>query len=136
LQFHETWLAPQTTDGEGFANFTFSVPYDHPLGLIVVQLTFNGSTDLLSTTANLTSITVRSLTFLVVDNITANPVAGTSFNISGQIVSDNGSGLVERDNSVLPNANVLFSIDGLTDRLSRLLAESLVLMAIGTPPSF
>jgi protocatechuate 3,4-dioxygenase beta subunit len=112
LQFHETWLAPQTTDGEGFANFTFSVPYDHPLGLIVVQLTFNGSTDLLSTTANLTSITVRSLTFLVVDNITANPVAGTSFNISGQIVSDNGSGLVERDNSVLPNANVLFSIDG------------------------
>jgi protocatechuate 3,4-dioxygenase beta subunit len=112
LQFHETWLAPQTTDGEGFANFTFSVPYDHPLGLIVVQLTFNGSTDLLSTTANLTSITVRSLTFLVVDNIAANPVAGTSFNISGQIVSDNGSGLVERDNSVLPNANVLFSIDG------------------------
>ena len=112
LQFHETWLAPQTTDGEGFANFTFSVPYDHPLGLIVVQMMFNGSTDLLSTTANLTSITVRSLTFLVVDDITANPVAGTSFNISGQIVSDNGSGLVERDNSVLPNANVLFSIDG------------------------
>lgn len=112
LQFHETWLAPQNTDGEGFANFTYSVPYDHPLGLIVVQMMFNGSTDLLSTTANLTSITVRSLTFLVVDNITANPVAGTSFNISGQIVSDNGSGLVERDNSVLPNANVLFSIDG------------------------
>ncbi|MGB1766240.1 MAG: hypothetical protein ACPHJE_02540, partial [Poseidonia sp.] len=42
----------------------------------------------------------------------ANPVAGTSFNISGQITSDNGSGLVQRDNSVLPNANVLFSING------------------------
>ncbi len=112
LQFHETWLAPETTDGEGFANFTFSVPYDHPLGLIVVQMVFNGSNDLLSTSANLTSITVRSLTFLVVDSISANPVAGTSFNISGQIVSDNGSGLEIRDGSVLPNANVLFSIDG------------------------
>ena len=112
LQFHETWLAPQTTDGEGFANFTFSVPYDHPLGLIVVQMVFNGSNDLLSTSANLTSITVRSLTFLVVDPIVANPVAGTSFNISGQIVSDNDSGLVIRDGSVLPNANVLFSING------------------------
>ena len=112
LQFHETWLSPQITDGEGFANFTFNVPYDHPLGLIVVQMVFNGSTDLLSTSANLTSITVRSLTFMVVDSITANPVAGTSFNISGQVVSDNGSGLVQRDNSVLPNANVLFSIDG------------------------
>ena len=112
LQFHETWLSPQTTDGEGFANFSFNVPYDHPLGLIVVQMSFNGSTDLLSTSANLTSITVRSLTFMVVDSITANPVAGTSFNISGQITSDNGSGLVQRDNSVLPNANVLFSING------------------------
>ncbi len=113
LNFHETWLAPQTTDPEGFANFTYNVPYDHPLGLIVVQMVFNGSSDLLSTSANLTSITVRSLTFLVVDNITANPVAGTSFNVSGQIVSDNGSGLVQRDNTTLPNANVLFSIDGL-----------------------
>ena len=112
LQFHETWLLPQTTDGEGFANFTYNVPYDHPLGLIVVQMVFNGSTDLLSTSANLTSITVRSLTFMVVDSIAANPVAGTTFNISGQITSDNGSGLVERDNSVLANANVLFSIDG------------------------
>ncbi|MEC8708158.1 MAG: transglutaminase domain-containing protein [Candidatus Thermoplasmatota archaeon] len=112
LQFHETWLAPTTTDGEGFANFTYSVPYNHPLGLIVVQMMYNGSTDLLSTSANLTSITVRSLTFLVVDSITANPVAGDSFNISGQIVSDNGSGLVERDNSVLANANILFSING------------------------
>ena len=112
LRFHETWLAPTTTDGEGFANFSYNVPYDHPLGLIVVQMMFNGSTDLLSTSANLTSITVRSLTFMVVDTISANPVAGTSFNISGQITSDNGSGLVQRDNSVLPNANVLFSING------------------------
>ena len=112
LRFHETWLAPTTTDGEGFANFSYNVPYDHPLGLIVVQMMFNGSTDLLSTSANLTSITVRSLTFMVVDTISANPVAGASFNISGQLTSDNGSGIVQRDNSVLPNANVLFSING------------------------
>ena len=75
-------------------------------------MVFNGSTDLLSTSANLTTITVRSLTFMVVDSITDNPVAGTSFNISGQVISDNGSGLVQRDNSVLANANVLFSING------------------------
>ena len=36
LRFHETWLSPQNSDGEGFANFSYSVPYDHPLGLIVV----------------------------------------------------------------------------------------------------
>ncbi len=113
LRFHETWLTPQNTDAEGFANFTHTIPYDHPLGLIVVQMVFNGSSDLLSTSANLTSITVRSLTFIVVDAITANPVAGTSFNVSGQILSDNGSGLEQRDGTTLPNANVLFSIDGL-----------------------
>ncbi|MGB1587777.1 MAG: transglutaminase domain-containing protein [Poseidonia sp.] len=113
LRFHETWLSPQITDPEGFANFTYTIPYDHPLGLIVVQMVYNGSSDLLSTSANMTSITVRSLTFMVVDAITANPVAGTSFNVSGQIVSDNGSGLVQRDNTTLPNANALFAIDGL-----------------------
>jgi hypothetical protein len=113
LQFHESWLSPATTDAEGFANFSYTVPYDHPLGLIVVQFVYNGSSDLLATSANLTSITVRSLTFMVVDNITANPVAGTSFNVSGQLVSDNGSGLEQRDGTTLPNANVLFSIDGL-----------------------
>ena len=118
LRFHETWLSPQNTDQEGFANFSYAIPYDHPLGLIVVQMVFNGSVDLLSTSANLTSITVRSLTFLIVDNVTANPVAGTSFNVSGRIVSDNGSGLVQRDNSTLPNANVLFALDGLPSGFS------------------
>jgi len=113
MQFHESWLSPTTTDAEGFANFSYTVPYDHPLGLIVVQFVYNGSSDLLATSANLTSITVRSLTFMVVDNITTNPVAGTSFNVSGQLLSDNGSGLEQRDGTTLPNANVLFSIDGL-----------------------
>ena len=113
LRFHETWMSSTMTDGEGMANFSYTIPYDHPLGLIVVQFMFNGTSDLLATTANLTSITVRSLTFIVVDNISANPVAGTSFNVSGQIVSDNGTGLEQRDGSLLPNANILFSIDGL-----------------------
>ena len=36
----------------GFANFSYAIPYDHPLGLIVVQMVFNGSVDLLSTSAN------------------------------------------------------------------------------------
>ena len=111
LEFHETWLPSQTTDGEGFANFSYTLPYDHPLGLIVVSMVYNGSSDLLPTSANLTSITVRSLTFMVVDSITANPVAGDEFNVSGRVTSDNGSGLTQRDNITLPNANVLFSID-------------------------
>ena len=111
LKFHDTWLSEATTDGEGFANFSYSVPYDHPLGLIVVQMAFNGSSDLLTTNANITSITVRSLTFMVVDNIAANPVAAGSFNISGRVTSDNGSGLETRDGGLLPNANVLVAID-------------------------
>ena len=133
LQFHETWLAPTTTDGEGFANFTYSVPYDHPLGLIVVQMMYNGSTDLLSTSANLTSITVRSLTpwWLTASPPTRWPPtpstsAGRSFRTTVQ-------GLVERDNSVLANANILFSINGHRPAY-RPPAVPLVWMGSGTPP--
>ena len=88
--FHETWLPTVTTDGSGTANTSFSVPSSHPLGLIIVSYFYNGSSDLLSSQANLSSVTVRSLTFLVVDQITDNPVAGASFNVSGRVVSDNG----------------------------------------------
>tara|TARA_B100001093_G_scaffold265270_1_gene253660 strand:+ start:51789 stop:60722 length:8934 start_codon:yes stop_codon:yes gene_type:complete len=112
IRFHETWLPGTQTDAEGFANFTHQVPMSHPLGLIVVSLVFNGSSDLLSTDVNLSSITIRSTTVLVVDAITDNPVAGTSFIVSGQVVSDNGSGLEQRDGSLLP-ANILFTIDGI-----------------------
>ncbi|RJU90761.1 MAG: DUF4129 domain-containing protein, partial [Candidatus Poseidoniales archaeon] len=111
IQFHETWLNGTQTDGEGYANFSHTIPYSHPLGLIVVSLVFNGSSDLLLTQVNLSTITIRSLTFLVVDPIAANPVAGTSFNVSGKVISDNGSGLEQRDGSVLPS-NILFSING------------------------
>ena len=133
LQFHETWLSPQITDGEGFANFSYTIPYDHPLGLIVVQMVFNGSTDLLSTSANLTTITVRSLTFMVVDSITDNPVAGTSFNISGQVISDNGSGLVQRDNSVLATPTSCSPLMDNQPASPPRVAPS-GLMATGTPP--
>jgi hypothetical protein len=108
--FHETWLPTVTTDGSGTANTSFSVPSSHPLGLIIVSYFYNGSSDLLPSQANLSSVTVRSLTFLVVDQITDNPVAGTSFNVSGRVVSDNGTGLMNRDGSRL-TANVLFTID-------------------------
>ena len=83
IQFHETWLTGTQTDAEGFANFSHQIPMSHPLGLIVVSLVFNGSVDLLNTQVNLSTITVRSTTVLVIDPIADNPVAGTSFNITG-----------------------------------------------------
>ena len=111
IQFHETWLAGTQTDGEGYANFSHQIPMTHPLGLIVVSLVFNGSSDLLNTQVNLSSITIRSITFMIVDPLAANPVAGTSFNVTGSVFSDNGSGLEQRDGSVLPS-NILFSLNG------------------------
>jgi hypothetical protein len=110
IEFHETWLPGTQTNGEGFANFSYLIPTSHPLGLITVNMVFNGSSDLLATNVNLSSITVRSTTFLVVDAIAANPVAGTSFDVSGTIVSDNGSGLEQRDGTVLL-ANILFAVN-------------------------
>jgi len=111
IQFHETWLVGTQTDGEGYANFSHQIPMSHPLGLIIVSLVFNGSSDLLNTQVNLSTITIRSTTIMVVDPIAANPVAGTSFNVTGTVTSDNGSGLEQRDGSVLPS-NILFSLNG------------------------
>jgi transglutaminase-like putative cysteine protease len=111
IEFHETWLAPTITDGEGFANFTHVIPTSHPLGLISVNIVFNGSSDLLSTNVNLSTITIRAVTILVVDAISANPVAGQSFDVSGRVVSDNGSGLEQRDGTNLMS-NILFKLDG------------------------
>jgi hypothetical protein len=110
IEFHESWLPGTQTDGEGFANFSYLVPTTHPLGLITVTMVFNGSVDLLATNVNLSSITIRSTTILVVDAIAANPVAGTSFNVTGTVQSDNGSGLELRDGSLLP-ANILFAVN-------------------------
>ena len=47
IEFHETWLPGTQTDGGGFANFTYLIPTSHPLGLINVNLVFNGSSDLM-----------------------------------------------------------------------------------------
>ena len=112
-EFRGTPIGIVQTNGEGQANITHTIPFTQPLGLTTVQITFIGSSDLLGTSANFSTINVRSLTFLVVDDIAANPVAGETFNISGQITSDNGSGLEQIDGTVLP-ANILFEINGET----------------------
>ncbi|MEC8258075.1 MAG: transglutaminase domain-containing protein, partial [Candidatus Thermoplasmatota archaeon] len=109
-EFRGSPIGTVQTDGEGFANVSHTIPFSQPLGLTNVQITFTGSSDLLATEANFSTINVRSLTFIVVDDITANPVAGELFNISGQITSDNGSGLEQVDGTVLP-ANILFEIN-------------------------
>ena len=101
-EFRGASIGTVQTDGEGFANISHTIPFNQPLGLTNVQITFTGSSDLLASEANFSTINVRSLTFLIVDDISANPVAGEVFNISGQIISDNGSGLEQVDGTVLP----------------------------------
>ena len=111
VKVHETWHTEVQTDGEGFANTSFLFDLNHPLGIITVEFHYNGSFDLLDDRANLSTVTVRSTTVLLIDPITANPTSGSSFNVTGTVLSDNGSGLENRDGSVLP-ANVLFAING------------------------
>ena len=110
VQFDETWLPSNTTDAQGRTNFTYVVPFDQPLGLITISILYNGSFDLLSTQRNLSTVTIRSTTVMVVDPITANPIAGESFTITGSIASDNGSALQLRNGNPL-TANVLFTIN-------------------------
>ncbi len=110
-KFRGSSIGTVLTDNEGFANITHTIPFTQPLGLTNVEITFAGTIDLVGSNANFSTINVRSLTFLVIDDITANPVAGELFNISGQITSDNGSGLEQIDGTVLP-ANILFEING------------------------
>ena len=79
--FHESWVADTTTTGEGFANASFVLDANHPLGLVTATWMFNGSSDLRAGIANLSTVTVRSVTFMVIDDIASNPIAGDSFNI-------------------------------------------------------
>ncbi|MDP6333810.1 MAG: transglutaminase domain-containing protein, partial [Candidatus Poseidoniaceae archaeon] len=111
VQLGETWIANLQTNNTGMFDLTYNIPTSNPLGLITATFWFNGSSDLLGVNSNISTIIVRSQTFMVIDPITDNPVAGQSFNISGTILSDNGSGLEQSDGTVLP-ANILFSIDG------------------------
>ena len=110
VRFDETWLASNTTDPQGRVNIAHTVPFDQPLGLITISIMYNGSVDLLSTQRNLSTVTIRSTTVMVVDPIAANPVAGEAFVITGTIESDNGSALQLRNGDPL-TANVLFTID-------------------------
>ncbi len=113
--FHDTWMTVEnTTDANGTALFNWTVPNTHPLGQITVTLFYNGSWTLHPASLSINNVNVRSLTFLVVDPITANPMAGESFNVSGTLLSDNGSGIIFRDGSgMLPQLS--FTIDGFSD---------------------
>ncbi|MBT5184114.1 MAG: hypothetical protein HOM47_02945, partial [Euryarchaeota archaeon] len=110
VKFDETWLASNTTDAQGRTSFVHTIPFDQPLGLISISFYYNGSFDLLPAQRNLSTVTVRSITIMVVDPIVANPVAGDAFTITGTIESDNGSGLQLRNGAAL-SASVLFLID-------------------------
>jgi hypothetical protein len=111
VQLGETWIGDLQTNATGQFDLTYTIPTSNSLGLVTATFWFNGSSDLLSVNSNISTIIVRSQTFMLIDSITDNPIAGQSFNISGTILSDNGSGLEQSDGTVLP-ANILFSIDG------------------------
>ncbi|RAH15662.1 MAG: hypothetical protein CMB56_002275 [Methanobacteriota archaeon] len=110
--FDETWLPEQLTNSTGVVGFNYEIPYNQPLGTVTLTLYYNGSNDLHSITRNLPSTIVRSLTVLVVDPISENPVAGSSFNISGSIESDNGTYLMNR-NGIPLIAQVKITMGGL-----------------------
>ena len=114
LKFHDTWIESELTDSDGSVVFEFEIPHDHPLGLVNVTFLFNGSSDLNAAISVLNTITVRSQTSMVIDAITANPLPGEFFNITGSLTSSNGSGLSDRDgNSLSPT--LTFSIDDETN---------------------
>ena len=129
MMFDETWMvSEEMTDGNGRATFNYTIPFDQPLGLIQATFYYNGSFDLLSKNKSLTSITVRSITIMVVDPIAANPVAGTSFNVTGSVQSDNGTALMSRDGTPLI-ANVLFKIN---DQLGNFIVANGSIQSDGT----
>ena len=111
VMFDTTPLGIQTTTAEGWANFTHSIPPTQKLGPIVITFTYAGSSDLLSTEANMTNIRIRSTTILLIDAVTENPVAGEMFNVTGTIGSDNGSNLTTVSGNRLI-ANLIFMVDG------------------------
>ena len=114
VRFHHTWITPEITSNNGSVIFQFGVPNDHPLGLIEIKFQFNGSTVLLASNSSIFRLTVRSDTQLVIDPISANPTAGGSFEISGTLLSGNGSSLVNRIGSSLP-VGINFRLDGSDD---------------------
>ena len=110
-KFHDTWMTEAVTNGEGLVNFTFDVPHSHPLGQIGITLFFNGSSTLHSTSTVMNQIFVRSPTNLTISPVSDNPVAGESFNVSGTLLSSNGTGIMDRSGASLA-AFLTFRIDG------------------------
>ena len=110
-KFHDTWMTEAATNGEGLVNFTFDVPHSHPLGQIGITLFFNGSSTLHSTSTVMNQIFVRAPTNLTISPVSDNPVAGESFNVSGTLLSSNGTGIMDRSGASLA-AFLPFRIDG------------------------
>ncbi|HII52648.1 MAG TPA: hypothetical protein HA329_02595, partial [Candidatus Thalassarchaeaceae archaeon] len=113
-RFHHTWLGSQSTEANGSVTFEFTVPSDHPLGLIEIEFLFNGTTTLLGTSASTFKVTVRSNTQLIVDPISSNPTAGGSFEITGSLLSGNGSTITDRSGNIL-SFSLNFQLDGSDD---------------------
>ncbi len=113
ILFDETWLPEQTTDGIGHITFNHSVPDTQPLGRINVTFYYNETVDLLSTNSTLNTVTISSTTVMYVHPITVNPVAGQSFEINGSVLSDNGSGIINRHGGLMPHT-IQFKIDDVT----------------------
>ena len=109
--FHDTWMSESVTNVEGDINFSFNIPHDHPLGLVSVILYYNGSNTLHNTLTLISTITVRSQTFITVDPILDNPAAGDSFNVSGNLTSSNGSAIMDRAGNTLA-PSLTFMVDG------------------------
>ena len=112
--FHETILADEITNDTGVVRFNFTIPSSHPLGMININLDYSGNFTLIANNRTFSTVTVRTITILVVDSISANPVAGDTFNVSGTLTSENGSGIIDRNgNNLLPVLGL--TIDGFTD---------------------
>ena len=111
VMFDQTPIGFETTNAGGWANFTHNIPLSQNLGPIVITFSYPGTSDLLPTEANMTNIRIRSITVLVIDPVTENPVAGEMFNVTGTISSDNGSNLTTIGGNAL-TSNLVFSIDG------------------------
>ncbi|MEC7700543.1 MAG: transglutaminase-like domain-containing protein, partial [Candidatus Thermoplasmatota archaeon] len=113
-KFHDTWLEQEITSGDGSIAFEFDIPHNHPLGVVNVTLFFNGSEDLHATIRTISTITVRSSANMAINPIIDNPLAGEFFNVTGSLVSSNGSALTDRSGNLL-NPTLTFSIDGESD---------------------
>lgn len=113
-KFHDTWLTSEiSSNSGGYVNFSFDVPHSHPLGAISVMLVFNGSNGtetLHNSFTYINTIIVRSPTSISFNPITANPTAGDFLDVSGNLTSSNGSGIVDRSGNPL-SPSLTFLID-------------------------